>query len=377
MSSDLRLLVNGRQYAGWKGVRVTRSIECVAGSFELDVSDRWGDQDEPWPIAEEDACRIEIDAEIVIDGFVDKRSLSISGSARSLSYSGRDRSAAMVDSSALVSATSGSTKWSFRNASFMDLARKVAEPFGVKVSLQAGVELRTLTNLSKKTSVISPGESAYSVLEQAARAAGVLVVSDGRGGIVIARAGTERCPTALVEGKNILAASVEYDATDRFHRYVLATQVAGTDTASGSVTRVQAEATDEAVRRTERVLLIVPEKSLGADYARQRADWEARVRAARSERVSVTVQGWKQPNGDLWPLNQIVPVRSPGIGVRGDLLIAGTTMALDDGGEVTELSLVRPDAFTPEPRAIVKSSGGAWKEIAGGAIPVVDASRGR
>jgi prophage tail gpP-like protein len=376
--SDLRLIVNGRQYGGWKGVRVTRSIECVAGSFELDVSDRWGDQDEPWPIAEEDACRIEIDGEIVIDGFVDKRSLSILGSARSLSYSGRDRSAAMVDSSALVSATSGTTKWSFRNASFMDLARKVAEPFGVKVSLQAGVELRTLTNLSKKTSVISPGESAYSVLEQAARAAGVLVVSDGRGGIVIARAGTERCPTALVEGKNILAASVEYDATDRFHRYVIATQVAGTDTASGSVTSVRAEAIDEAVRRTERVLLIVPEKSLGADYARQRADWEARVRAARSERVSVTVLGWKQPNGDLWPLNRLIPVRSPSIGVSGDLLIAGTAMALDEGGEVTELTLVRPDAFTPEPQAIVKSSGGGWKELAGGAIPAaLDAFRPR
>ena len=71
--SDLRLVVNGKKYGGWKSVRVTRSIESIAGSFELDVSDRWAGQGEIWPIYEEDACRVEIDGTTVIDGYVDHR----------------------------------------------------------------------------------------------------------------------------------------------------------------------------------------------------------------------------------------------------------------------------------------------------------------
>jgi len=361
--SDLNLIVGGRRYGGWKSIRVTRSIESLAGSFALEVSDRWGGQEISWPIAEEDACRVELDGESVIDGYVDRRSLSISATARSLSYSGRDRAAVLVDCSAVL------PKWSIKNANFLDLARKIAEPFGLQVNVQAGLDVRSLTSLSKKTAAITPGESAYSVLEQAARAAGVLVVSDGRGGILITRAGTARAGTSLVEGKNILAASVEYDATERFARYIIATQVSGTDAAYGAVTRIRAEATDESVRRSERVLLIVPEKSLGTDYARQRADWEARIRAAKAETVTVSVQGWRQPGGALWPLNVLIAVRAPSIGVNGDLIISQIDHSLSDGGEITELRLVRPDAFTPEPKAVVRKSGsgGAWKELAGGA----------
>ena len=133
--AELRLSVGGRQYGGWKAIQVIRSIETLAGSFDLDVSDRWGGQDVPWPIVEEDECRVEIDGVTVIDGYVDRRRLAISADQRSLGYSGRDRAAALVDCSALLD------KWTFRNASVLEVARKVAEPFGIQVSLQAGLVL--------------------------------------------------------------------------------------------------------------------------------------------------------------------------------------------------------------------------------------------
>jgi prophage tail gpP-like protein len=355
--AELILLVGGRRYGGWKSVRVVRSIESLAGSFDLQVSDRWGGQDGPWPIAEEDACRVEIDGTPVIDGFVDRRSIALSSTSRSLSYSGRDRAAALVDSSALLE------HWTFRNATILDVARKVAEPFSIKVSLQAGVVLPK----PQRKLVVHPGESAYDAIRRAAAASGVLVVSDGAGGIVITRAGTDRVATPLVEGQNVLAASVDYDATERFSLYVFVTQVAGTDNAAGPATRIRAEASDVGIRRTDRVLLIRPEAGVTTDYARQRADWEARIRAARAETVSITVLGWTQPRGGLWPLNARVKVKVPGIGVAGEMLIAQVEHSLSDAGETTQFRLVRPDAFTPEPAAVVSKTG-AWKELAGGAL---------
>src|SRR5689334_1016721 len=111
MADDVALVVDGRRYRGWKSIRVTRSIESLAGSFSLEASDRWAGQDQPWPIREEDPCRVEIGDEVVLDGYVDKRSPALSGSQRSLSYSGRDRAADLVDCSVLLK------HWTFRNIS--------------------------------------------------------------------------------------------------------------------------------------------------------------------------------------------------------------------------------------------------------------------
>ena len=107
--------------------------------------------------------------------------------------------------------------------------------------------------------------------------------------------------------------------------------------------------------------------------ARKRGDWEARTRAARAETVTITVQGWRQPNGGpIWPVNAISRVRAPRlIGVSGDLLISQVEHSISEEGKITQIRLVRPDAFTPEPkRAIVKSAGagGAWKELDKGAL---------
>lgn len=366
MAESLELVVGGIRYGGWKSIRVTRSIESLAGSFALDVSDRWG-ADEFWPIAEEDRCRVVIDGETVIDGYVDKRGLSASKDSRSMSVSGRDRAASLTDCSAIVEAGSVSkSKWTFNNVNVFVLATKIAEPFGIPVTLQAGLG-SVLTKNAKI--VVHPGDTCFEVISRVAAAAGVLVVSDGAGGIVITRAGTERA-TALIEGDNILTASVEYDASDRFHRYLISSQVPGTDEASGEATRIQAEARDLGVRRTERVLLIRPDKGYSIPDSRRRADWEARIRAARAEKVTVGVQGWKQPTGRLWPINTLTHVRAPRlVGVDGDMLISQVEYSIgNDGGELTQLSLVRPDAFTPEPSATVHPSEGAWKELAKGAL---------
>lgn len=360
---DLFLVVSGRRYGGWKSIRVTRSIESIAGSFAVDVSDRWDGQTDPWPIVEEDLCRVEIDTgpptrkTVVIDGFVDKRSLSVSKDARTLTYTGRDRAAALVDCSLLVEGASvAGHKWTYRNLDIAQFATEIAAPHGIAVSVQPGLTLKKDPLL-----VAHPGETGFEAIRRAAASAGVLVVSDGAGGILITRAGGTRAPN-LVEGINILTASVDYDGSDRFRRYLISSQVPGTDEASGEATRVQAEATDEGVRRTSRVLLIRPDKGYNTADARRRADWEARTRAAKAEPVMISVQGWAQPDGTLWPLNAISRVKARrSIGVDGDMLISQVEYSIGEAGQVTQLHLVRPDAFEPEIQATVSGSKeGLW-----------------
>lgn len=353
---SLELVVNGKRYGGWKNIRVTRSMESISGSFEVEAADRWADQEEPWPIVREDACRVEIDGETVIEGNVDKPHLRL---GQPTSYSGRDRAAELVDCSALLK------HWSFTGKSVVDIAKTVCEPFGIAVSVQAGLKLPK----PQKKQVVTPGDSPFEIIHSAAKAAEVLAVSDGKGGIIITRAGARRAATPLVQGENVLDADFELDASERFYRYIVVGQTGGASaTTEGdveSVTKIYAEAIDQGVRRKERVLIIRSETGLNIADARRRADWEARVRAARSESASITVIGWRQPGGDLWPLNALVDVRVPRIGIDGQMLISENEFTQGDGGKKTRLRLVRSDAFTPEPQARVSGTTAWPKQLSG------------
>lgn len=355
---DLRLRVNGREFAGWKSARVTRGIESVSGSFELAVSDRWAGQAVAWPIVEEDECTLILEGEHVITGHVDRRTLSLGAEDHSLTVSGRDLAGALVDCSAVLK------KWEFLGVPLLALAKKLAEPFGIKVTLQPGL----LPPAPPAKLTVDPGDTAFDALERACRLCGVLPISDGKGGVVLTRAGSVRCGTALVQGENVLSASARFDGAGRFRRYIVTGQHPGTDDWDGAtVAGVRGEASDPNVRRASRVLLIRAEGGVTIEHAKRRAQWEAKVRAARGDGITVRVQGWTQGDGKLWPVNARVPVQLPFLGVEGELLITQATHQLDDhGGTTTELWVRRPDAFLPEP--VVPK--GAWKELVGGVKPV-------
>lgn len=352
--SETQLIVGGRRYGGWKSIQFTRTIEAMSGSFSLSVSDHWAGQDLPWPIAAEDACLVRVGSATVIDGWVGGRSIAISANERTLSYRGRDRCSVLADCD-----LRGQT---FRHATVLDIARAVAEPFGVRVSLQPGLEMPDPIDKL----VAGPGEKADRVILEASQMSGVLAVSDGAGGLLLTRAGFGRASVPLVQGQNVVAMSMDYDADERFSRYTVATQTGGSDTVSGDATRVLAEVIDPEVRRTERVRYIRPEKGVTLAYARQRAAWEMRVRRARALGVQIVVRGWRQDDDadDLWPVNGIARVHCPAIGVVGDMLISNAEHGVDDQGEVTQLRLVPPAAFDVEPTLErPRAMSGLWPEL--------------
>lgn len=356
--ADISLQVNGREFKGWKSVRVTLSLEAVAGSFELEVSEKWANQSQPWPIAEEDECTVKVAGKTVITGYVERRRLSFSADSHTLNVAGRDRTGELVDCSAVLD------RWEFLKTPVAAFAEKICAPFGISSSLQAGVAVpSTPAKLS-----VDPGDRAFDALERACRMAGVLPVSDGKGGLLLTRPGSSRTATQLVQGVNVLAASAEFDATARFSEYLVLGQQRDLDGDGKTSAHIRASAKDANVKRTHRKLLVRPEGSVSIEHAKTRAQWEASVRAARGDAVSVTVQGWTQGNGELWPVNALTQVRCPFIGVDGEMLISEVTFSADEGrGTVTDLTLRRPEAFKPEPLVTKDTEGpNAWKELKGG-----------
>lgn len=369
--SQVSILVKGQAYGGWKSVRVMRSIEAICGSFDLSVSDRFPGQDLAWPIVEEDECTVKIGDVPVLVGYVDARRLGISEDESSYEVTGRDRTGDLVDCSVFLPESGASKKgkksWQFVGVSPLDLAIRVAKPYGIPVSLQAGLS----PPAKVKKFAVSPGDSAAEVIEKACRLAGLLPVADGAGGLVLARAGSGRATTPLIMGKggNVKRVSAVFDSQGRFATYAALAQGPGTDDAFGTAAaHVQAYAEDAGVKRPWRTLVVRPEGPATAAQCQLRAQWEAKVRAARGDAIGVTVEGWRQLDGTLWPINATVQVQIPQVGVVGQMLITEAQHTIDDSsGELTQLTIRRPDAFLPEPTTKDPATGpGSWKRLKGG-----------
>lgn len=337
---DVILQVNGIEYRGWKSIRITLSLECLCRSFAMSVSERWDGTRAPWPIREGDRCTVKLGEDTLIDGYVDTRSMSISAQDHGFQVVGRDKAGDLLDCSAVLE------QWEFAGISVLEICQKVAAPFNVKVALGPAV---TAPAVPRKL-VINPGDTAFDVIERACRLAGLFPVSDGAGGVVLTRAGTEMTTTPLAEGMNILEANASYDDSARHRRYIVIGQQQGSDLLYGmAAADVRAEATDPDVGREARVLMVRAEGSVTIQQAQDRANWEAVVRRANAIAVDVTVQGWEQQDGSLWPVNALVQIQAPVLGVVGEMLISEVTYSLSEGGTTTELTLRDPNAFLPQP----------------------------
>lgn len=325
---EVVLTVGGRHYAGWEDVGITRSIEQLAGTFSLAVSDRWPGQSVRRPITAGQSASVSVNGESVITGYIDDVSSSIGGDSHQIGVSGRDVSGDLVDCSAAIA--------SYHQRNLLQLARSVCDPFGIQVM--------ALTDVGQafENWTIQPGESVHETLRRAAGHRGVLLTSDGRGCLLIARAGTARAPAALVEGENILSASVSRSMRDRYSEYQVIGQTAGTDQWSGEVAaQVEARARDAGVGRY-RLLIISAEDQ--AHQPQVRADFAKNVRIGKSAPATVTVQGWGE-QGRLWHPNTRVELHAPSLDIHREMLIASVSFRKGERGTTTELKLALPGAY--------------------------------
>ncbi|MFN3883276.1 MAG: phage baseplate assembly protein [Rhodocyclaceae bacterium] len=333
-SADIpQLLVGGTLYTGWKQMAAVRQIDAIAGGFELELTERWDGQAVRWPIYSGDTCELRLGGDTVVSGYVDNRPRSITKDSHRVTVRGRDRTGDLVDCSAVHEPD----EWT--GLDLLGLARILAKPFGVTVSADVDVGARF------DPFKLQPGESAFEAIERACRMRAVLPMSDGKGGLLLTRAGSGRSASAIVQGENLLSAEADDDWTQRFNHYTVKAQSTSllADDAYGA-SRIRGEATDRGVNR-HRPYLVIAEGVADTTAARERAMWEAAVRAGRAVTVTAVVQGWRQADGALWPLNGLCPVKIPSLDIDDTLLITALRFTYGAQGSTTEISMTRPDAF--------------------------------
>ncbi|MEW6648144.1 MAG: phage baseplate assembly protein [Pseudomonadota bacterium] len=339
--SDVQLKIGNQVYGGWTQVKVRRSLDLFASTFDLAYTDRWPGQNGARPIALGAAAELYIDGQKLITGYVDKAPVRYSARERSLGVSGRSKVADLVDCTFNADKLNGVQR---NDQTLLQLADYLAKPFRVKAkSSVAGLKVI-------EQPVINSIQTAFDFLEKLSRKEAVMLLDDPDGNLVIARASSRRAPTALVLGQNILECDGEESHRDRFSIYNIFGQYPDPDSQHAPEWKAHVSGRAEDAGMRYRPTTIDAETALDYADAERRAIWQRNLNYGRSRQYTYIVNGWRHKDG-LWEPNTLVLVFDPWAGIvgkddQGEWLMIGTVeYLLDESGERSRLTVMPKEAY--------------------------------
>lgn len=382
-SSRVTLTVGGVAYSGWKTVSIARDLRDISGKFSLANFDAGRAAAAfpgsvrgavPSPVLRRQACTLAIDGETVLDGWIDQISGDTGAKELGTSFAGRDRTGDLADCAGVPN---GPAEW--HGATILQIAQQLCAPFGIRVAAQApvGAPFRRLA--------VAAHESVLATIEKAARQRGLLVLSDGVGGLLLTDGGRTAAPADLRCPGNARRTRFRFDDTKRFSDIYVKGQsekAAGTrgpggppighDYAPGPIaTPPNAQAAESAgilmtghavdpdVTRYRPTVRMVRTQSGGASV-QQQAEWAVRVARGESTELTYTVLDWRAGAANaLWRPNTVVRVTDPFAGIDDRMLIRAVKYRVGPDGEhpdtpVTEIDVVGLTAFDQAPKAASK-----------------------
>lgn len=347
---NIRFLVEGKEYKGFKDLTLTRSVEAISSYFSFTFADNFN-RNERWPLSPQDKVEIFIGETPLVNGFIDVLTGSLEADNRTYTVQGRDRTSDLVD----CSLTDGKTNYT--NIRFQQLCTEIAKRFDIPFYLGPGRFKDGPMNFAMQV-----GDTVFENLDRAANRVGALLVPDGLGGLIITTQGSVRSSVDLIEGYNFKSIEFKRDFTKRFSDYVVegrqrspksakdAETWFGPTKGKGGPSSVPRAGRDDPNIRRYRPILIRPSGNLSSIEADSIVGFEVATRIANSLEINVTVEGWHQSKGRPWTINELVKVYAPRLGIGNEVsseyLIADTTYSLNDkDGRTTQMRLVPKDAY--------------------------------
>ena len=276
--------------------------------------------------------------ESIAAGYVDRVQVELEEGRRTLVIYGRTLTSSIIDCSA---------KWQpgeYRDATLAEII------FGVSDGLGSGFDVIDEPTQRLPLFRVEAGETAWQAIERVCRIFGQLAYAKPDGILEVSKPGRYEATEIIREGRNLIAGRAVDSEAERFSDYQVVGQVSGSDIRFGpAAAQVHGSAVDPAIKRY-RPMTIIAEDSVTAEGAQSRAEWEAAVRAARSQSLNVVLPGWTRKRDGFYRLNERVHVLAESLGVQGRMLVTDLSHSISqDEPERVTLGLAREDAFVTAP----------------------------
>ena len=339
----LELFCNGNKFSGFNSVNVVRSLDQIAATYSLSVFQDYSDASMIVPIFPDDEVRLEVDGDVLLEGYNETTQAGLSSSAVNCTISGKEYTADLVKCPC--------AELVYENKKVDEIVRRICSGFGLNFRSVSGVDL----GAPLKSIAANPSTKAFDVMVQACKERRVFPVSDGRGNVSINNNQYESAEVSLVQGKNILSVQGNFSNVARYSKY----RVISANDPKG---KTYAEVLDDQMTR-QREWVLMDSQFSSKENCEARARWEANHRQAESNGLSIVVGSWRQKQGgSLWVPGLLVTADVPAFGIDDQFLINRVTYTYGQDGVRAVLQLVNPDLYVQAP-AFAKKSKKMKKDI--------------
>ena len=97
---EVSIVLSDRRWAGWVSVRITRGLERMPSDFEIGLTEVFPGETEMLVAHVGEVCEVYIGRDLVLTGYVDRVTPSISPGQHDVTISGRGKCQDLVDCSA-------------------------------------------------------------------------------------------------------------------------------------------------------------------------------------------------------------------------------------------------------------------------------------
>lgn len=346
--SNVSCIIDGKKYDKFLSVSVSRSMQSLEGSFQF-ASINPNILNDGWSIVPESTVELYLNHSMVISGYIDSVSPTISDTDDSLAVSGRDNMAGLIDCSAYL--PGNQIQW--KNAKLETILSDLCKPFGVKVvaTVNTGDPI-SLFCLDRKEEVLD-------AIRRLCNYRSVLPVPTEDGTLAISKIGTIRSADTIELGRNAFTAQGVSDYKDRYSHYICRSTNTGS-TGWEDYKIDQEEISLDPVIKRYRPKIVQLEEQLSKKDLKIYAGWISQNTASKSDQVTVSMKNWHDAAGVLWQINTIVPVIIPQLKISRDMLIDKIVYGYSGAGTITTVSLIHPNAYDPMP---VKTLNKSKKEV--------------
>lgn len=328
--SEIALRVGGRELRNWTQWDVESDLLTPADAFSLSVGTAEGGELQ-W-IAPGQLVTLALEGDPVLVGLIDEVTLNYDSGDRSLTVTGRDLAATLVDCNLPA--------WNLYDTTLKEAAEKVLSYLKVSASVIAEGGA-----LIKGTLRVEPEETAWQFLERYAKKRECLLWFAPDGLHIAPPDYNQDEGWTLVQGQggNIKGGQITWGIAERFSEVTVRGQAS-----DGTVIEAKREDEDLPIFRPKR---FTDHGATSWTLADNRARWELERRRVDGLELRYTVAGHRTQDALWWP-GFAAFVLDPLAGLAESLFITKVRRSLSiDGGSETALTLSRKGALLgfPDP----------------------------
>lgn len=341
-ANTVTLAIGGREHRDWTSYEIDSDLLTPADGWRVSLgipAHEVPDTVRPWaPVT------VAVGPDVVLTGRIDRVERSIRKGQHTLSLSGRDGAAVLVDCSAPIFVS--------RQVDVADAVAHIVRPLGI-------TRIRVATGTRHEKITVEPGMTAWDALQYVAEANGMFPWFLPDGTLFVGGPDYTTPPVGELllrfeehgQGNNVLALAVRQSIEDRFSDITVLGQHHGTEGDEGKPG--QKATAKDASAGWYRPKIVVESQCDSADMAKRRARKILADGRLAGLEISATVRGHRVTGngvaGPLWEPGQRVRVFSEPHGLDDTYFVMRRTfIGGRDRGQVTELTLKEDGVWLPD-----------------------------